>query len=408
MPYRHQLPTAVPLAHDIEHRPGRKLPYKARVRWVDPHTKRRRSMAKMHAGVDAAQEWIDALLASAGRGIDPATANQTLAEYGTAHMQLALRGLEPKTTDPYLAGWRLRVVPALGHLQLNMITNGDVDRTVYAWIADGEGRSTVKNSLAVLVRIMEQAVRDGLITANPARIKGWQRQYQLAEDELDDPRSLALRDWDALQELSQALVARSFDQYPGWGDVVTFAACTAARIGEVSGVRVKDIDTTNWIWNLRRQTTPSPGGLADKNTKGKVARRVPLIDEVRPMVAQRVLAASHRPDARLFTGPRGGRITTAVLRDATHWDDVVQSLGYEHLRRHDLRHTGLTWMADAGVPLHVLRLIAGHGSLQTTQRYLHPDLQSVVHAGRTLSNHLSTTPGLPPPSPGMSATLRRL
>jgi integrase len=29
---------------------------------------------------------------------------------------------------------------------------------------------------------------------------------------------------------------------------VTFAACTAARIGEVSGVRVKDIDTTNRIW----------------------------------------------------------------------------------------------------------------------------------------------------------------
>ncbi|WP_443053956.1 tyrosine-type recombinase/integrase [Streptomyces sp. IBSBF 2435] len=44
----------------------------------------------------------------------------------------------------------------------------------------------------------------------------------------------------------------------------------------------------------------------------------------------------------------------------------MKSLGYEHLRRHDLRHTGLTWMADTGVPLHVLRLIAGHGSLHTT------------------------------------------
>jgi len=33
-----------------------------------------------------------------------------------------------------------------------------------------------------------------------------------------------------------------------------------------------------------------------------------------------------------------GRITTAVLRDATHWDEVVTKLGYEHQRRHDLRH----------------------------------------------------------------------
>ncbi|AOS63994.1 tyrosine-type recombinase/integrase [Actinoalloteichus hymeniacidonis] len=81
----------------------------------------------------------------------------------------------------------------------------------------------------------------------------------------------------------------------------------------------------------------------------------------------------------------------AVLRDATHWDDVVAKLGLEHLRRHDLRHTGLTWMADAGVPVHVLRLIAGHGSLSTTQRYLHPDRQSFDDAGAALSAHLTAS-----------------
>lgn len=35
-----------------------------------------------------------------------------LAEYGNANMGLALRGLELKTLDPYLSGWRTRVVPA--------------------------------------------------------------------------------------------------------------------------------------------------------------------------------------------------------------------------------------------------------------------------------------------------------
>jgi hypothetical protein len=60
---------------------------------------------------------------------------------------------------------------------------------------------------------------------------------------------------------------------------------------------------------------------------------------------------------------------------------VVTKLGYEHLTRHGLRHTGLTWTADAGVPLHTLRKIAGHGTLTTTQRYLHPDRKSVTDAG---------------------------
>ncbi|WP_328471616.1 hypothetical protein [Streptomyces sp. NBC_00448] len=166
----------------------------------------------MHLTLESAQEWIDSLLKSAARGVNTASATQTLAEYGDAHMTLALRGLEPKTVDPCMNGWRRRVVPALGHLPVTMVTNGTVDRTVYAWIADGVGRSTVKNTLAVLVRVMEQAVRDGLISTNPARIKGWQRQYQHAEDELDNPRALALPNWPALQELAAALVSRSADQ----------------------------------------------------------------------------------------------------------------------------------------------------------------------------------------------------
>jgi integrase len=389
-------PIGVPLSTDIEVREGQGLgnPFRARVRWVDPVTKKRQSRSQAKPTLDAAQAWIDTMLEAARGGIDPAAATMPLAQYGDGVMPLALRGLEKKTLDPYRAGWRKRVVPALGHIPVAMITNGAVDRTVHAWIADECSRSTVKNSIAVLVRVMEQAVRDGIIGRNPARVTGWQHEFKKAEDELNDPRSLALPSWDALTTLADALVTRSAGQYQGWGDVVLFAGSTAARIGEVSGVRAGDIDRDTWIWTVRRQTTPGPGGLIDKGTKGKRAREVPLIEEIRPLVAARLDGAvtddgEFDPDARLFVGPRGGRITTAVLRDATHWDEVVQKLGYDHLRRHDLRHTGLTWLADAGVPVHVLRKIAGHGSLTTTQRYLHPDQQSIKDAGTALSAHLA-------------------
>lgn len=382
-----QPPIGIRLATDVECRPGRERPYRARVRWTDPTSKRRLSKSISVATPEEAQAWIDGMASAAQGGVDPLAATKRLAEYGESVMTLALRGLERKTLDPYLAGWRKRVVPTLGHIPVRMITNGAVDRAVHSWIADECSRSTVKNSLAVLVRVLEQAVRDGIIERNPAQVTGWQREYRRAADELDDPRALALPDWDALTRLAHALVERSANHFTGWADVVIFAACTAARIGEVSGVRAEDIDRETWMWTVRRQTTPSPGGLIDKGTKGKRARTVPLIEEVRPIVAHRLDAVS-KPDARLFTGPRGGRITTAVLRDATHWDEVVTQLGYEHLRRHDLRHTGLTWMADAGVPVHVLRKIAGHGSLSTTQRYLHPDRQSITDAGEALSAHL--------------------
>ncbi|GAB2749913.1 site-specific integrase [Salinifilum aidingensis] len=381
-------PVGANLSSDVEHREGRRAPYRARVRWIDPTSKKRRSRSEAFATREEAQTWIDGMKRAAAGGVTPDVATMTLAEYGESAMEFALRGLEMKTRDPYLTGWRQRVVPTLGHLPVRMITNGAVDRAVHNWIAEGCGKSSVKNTVAVLVRIMEQAVRDGIVDRNPARVTGWQSAYRAAEDELEDPRSLALPDWGALRHLADALVHRSSNEYEGWGEVVIFAACTAARIGEVSGCRAGDIDTGSWTWTVRRQTTTSPGGLVDKGTKGKRARTVPLIPEVRELVSRRLAAVGDDPDARLFTGPRGGRISSAVLRDATCWDEVVTELGHEHLRRHDLRHTGLTWMADAGVPVHVLRKVAGHGNITTTQRYIHPNQQSINDAGAALSAFL--------------------
>lgn len=155
------------------HRADRPNPYRARVRWFDPATKRRLSLSEGKADEDEAQEWLQSIVEAAEAGLSPSLATMKLAEYGDANMDLALRGLELKTLDPYRSGWRMRVVPALGHIAVRMITNGVVDRTVQNWIADEHSRSTVKNTIAVLVRVMEQAVRDGIIKINPARVTGW-------------------------------------------------------------------------------------------------------------------------------------------------------------------------------------------------------------------------------------------
>nr|WP_280204919.1 tyrosine-type recombinase/integrase [Nocardia farcinica] len=240
-------------------------------------------------------------------------------------------------------------------------------------------------ALKVWGRVMEQAVRDEMIDRNPVQVSGCQRQFAQVEDELEDPRALALPDWQTLTALADALVAASADNYRGWGDVVLFVACTATRIGEVSGCRVTDIDVDDWVWTLGRQTTPGPGGMQNKGTKDKRARKIPFIAELRPLVSRRTAAIGYKPEARLFVCPRGGRISTGVLRRATHWDDVVvAALGYEHLRRHGLRHTGLTWFADAGVSVHRLQKIAGHRDPRINERYLHPDIESLQDDGNLL------------------------
>lgn len=78
MAHMERPPIAVPLSCDIEHRPDRRLSYRARVRWVDPHIKERLSASEACATEESARDLIDALTAAALRGIDPATYTQPL------------------------------------------------------------------------------------------------------------------------------------------------------------------------------------------------------------------------------------------------------------------------------------------------------------------------------------------
>ncbi|MCL6298693.1 tyrosine-type recombinase/integrase [Streptomyces kronopolitis] len=325
---------------------------------------------------------------------DDETHALSLVAYGERRWPAAMHGLEPLTMSPYQAGWRLRVVPSIGHVPVREVTRRVVNRALHCWIADECGLSTVKNSLAVLVRVLEQAVRDGALDANPARVAGWQQEFQRAQRERAAPRALALPDVRTLDRLAASLVQRSADGYQGWGDAVRFAAWTGTRFSEVSGLRAQDIDVSTWTWHVQRFTVSEPDGPGERACRGRHQRVVPLRPAVRDLAAARLEAVRHTPQARLFTGPDGSRFTAAVLRDSTRWDDVVTELGHEYLRRQDLRHTGLTWMADAGLPLPLLCGAVGR-PLEDARRYLPPD-----------RNHREPPAGqAPAPTPGGGRTL---
>lgn len=58
------------------------------------------------------------------------------------------------------------------------------------------------------------------------------------------------------------------------------------------------------------------------------------------------------------------------------------------LRRHDLRHAGATWFANAGIPVHVVSDILGHASVETTRGYLHTDDSALQNTAERLNQHL--------------------
>jgi integrase len=263
-----------------------------------------------------------------------------------------------------------------------MLTAGLIDRAIDRW-EKAYSVSTVKNTVAALVLVLDEAVRDGLLPRNPAKDRARRSRVGHARTHRDgsDPRDLALPDVATLNALVVEVVARGRHQC--WGDMVTLLATTAMRISEVSGLVVGDVDLDAGLMDVGRQTYPGRGGLITKTTKGRRRRVVPIIEQLRPTLAR--LVDGRSAGERLLTGPKGGVITTATLRDATGWDELVESLGQGSLVRHGLRHTALTWMADSGVSLYVLQRVAGHQDPAVTARYLHPDTRAVLDAGSAFS-----------------------
>lgn len=266
-----------------------------------------------------------------------------------------LRGVDPTSTAArFRAELRLRVLPMLGHIPLCGVTVGLVDRAIDSWETT-HSRFTLKNTIAALTRVLDEAVRDDLLTRNPVRDRA-ARRYQ-PNKELPHAKLIPAPD-----DVTR-IAASCADIHRSDGDHVMLSAFLAARSSEVGGLVVGDaIGRTRWS-RSNDGASPGAGGLSIQPPKGRRARRVPIIQPLEPVLRGLTMQrARHLP---LLRGPRGGVITTASLRDATDWDELVASLGLRELRRHHLRHAGATWSANIGIPIHVVSDILRHASVET-------------------------------------------
>ena len=69
----------------------------------------------------------------------------------------------------------------------------------------------------------------------------------------------------------------------------------------------------------------------------------------------------------------------------TAWRALRKKAGLDGLRFHDLRHTFITHMAEAGVPEHVIRSIAGHLTKRMMEHYTHIGMAAKRRALETVA-----------------------
>lgn len=306
-----------------------------------------------------AQAYAATLEASKHRGeyIDASAGRVTIGQLGPGWVERK-RVLKPSSYRPLDSAWRNYVEPAWGERAVGSVQPSEVQ----AWVtrlsrgdesADppvpGRSASTVIRAYGVLAGILDDAVRDRRLSANPARaIENLPRKTRKPHVYLG-------------HEMVHAIAAAS--KYPVL--VLVLAYC-GLRWGEAVALRVCDVDMLGRRLQVHRNAVETGGKIHEGTTKGNKARAVPFPRFLGDDLA-RQCEGKGREDL-LFPGPDGRFLRSArVHKDNYSWfASALDAAGAPRITPHDLRHTAAAFAVSAGANVKAVQRMLGHSSAAMT------------------------------------------
>ncbi len=332
-----------------------------RVRLVDPATGDRVSVGSYKT--KAAAELAFATAASdqqRGAWIAPDDGRITLAEYapGWLDSRLTSRGepLRPRVRELYEGYLRLHILPMLGSVPLGRMSTATVRRWHAVLLTEGPGPSTVAKCYRLLRTILNTAVEDRHLIANPCTIRG-------AGVEPVEERSIP--SIGQVYALADAVA-------PRFRALVLMAAFGGLRRGELFGLTRTDIDLLHGTVDIRVQRQHSKTGAEligpPKTVAGR--RKLALPTELIPALEEHLARwASSEARGLVFVGEKGGPVRPGVWQK--DWDRARRSLGLDHVHLHDLRHVAGTLAAATGAGTKEIMRRLGHATQEAALRYQH-------------------------------------
>lgn len=279
---------------------------------------------------------------------------------------------KPKTVDGYEKLLDLHVRKAFGSRRIASITYADVDAFVRALEATGRRPGTVRNTFFVLKMVLDYAIKDARIKANPCQ--GVELPSATSPEMLfltaAEVRLLAA----ALDERSQER-ARRRDHPPPYGLLVEFAAFTGLRAGETAALRIGQVDLRAGKVFVNRSASVVRGVRVEGEPKTRAGRRTVFLnralgERLRAHLGDRVLDR----DGYVFAAEDGRPLNYGTFY-SVYFKPVVREVFPERLhglRYHDLRHTYASLLVEQGAHPKEMAELMGHSSVQITlDRYSH-------------------------------------
>jgi len=131
--------------------------------------------------------------------------------------------------------------------------------------------------------------------------------------------------------------------------IISLAYSVGLRVSEIINLKIDDIDSNRMLIKII-------------NSKGSKDRYVPLSNYILSLLRKYYL--KYKPEIYLFNGQ------TKLQYSSTSCNKIVKKYIDNKYTFHTLRHSCFTHMIENGIDIKIIKDIAGHENIKTTEKYI--------------------------------------
>lgn len=321
--------------------------FEVRYRTPDHRSTRKRGFETLRAAKAFAATTESAKLK--GEFVSVSAGRTTVAELGPAWLERQRGHLKPSSHERYRQAWVNHVEPRWGSVRVAGIRKTDVA----AWAASQTGgSSTVQLMHAVLLQILDDAVIDGLLVANPARgVKMPKRTPQ---------RNVYL---------TAAQLSMLADECGEYRSLILLMGVGGLRWGEAIALRPCDINFLKRRIEVHRNAVNVAREFVVGTPKSGKSRTVVVPEFVIDALARTAEGKGH--EDLMWAGKRSGTYLMTPGAPKNWLPRAIRRCqttdpSFPRVTPHMLRHTAASLAISAGANVKVVQRMMGHASAAMT------------------------------------------